>query len=311
MGYDANSGKFYILGGQTAAPRSGDDFSMEGRAWQIADNALPFARNAGLVGVSDDGTIYLLHGDASAILQDGEWHDVGAILSFHDDRYNDKFGVQHGGALYYRGFDDSIIDRFDLQAGEQDSSFEIDTVELYHFCLASWRSYLYVIGGRDTTTNDYSGKTMVYDLDAHEWLDEAVGPVLNIPRSWQACAVNNDKLYTLGGIGPDSRLDTVEFTHANMTNEWTVLSDRLGVEMASIQVVVYGDFIITVGAWSPSFGNVAQLYIIDTVAHTVTADGQLDTAIRSAAPLMYGDMLLVFGGYASKSLDETRYLNLG
>ena len=99
-----------------------------------------------------------------------------------------------------------------------------------------------------------------------------------------------------------SVLDTVEWTHSNMTNGWTEMDDRLGLAINIFKPVVYGDFIITVGGHTGS-GNVADHFIVDAVENTIAVSGELDVAMREMATLLIGDVLLVFGGYDSRTHD--------
>ena len=326
VGFDADSDDFYILGGQSAAPRSGDDFSLEGREWLIADNTFDFDRNSAAVGVSEDGTIYLIGGNSDQLdsasnykyvqrLQDGEWENLGAMLSYRCWGANNIY-TQLADMLYFIANDDastySLLKRFDLNIGEEDDSFEVVVDEIKWSCLVSWHSFLHVIGGKDTTTSAALGKTRVYDLGAGIWIDDAVGPVLNTARWGPACAVNNDKIYVLGGETQGVFLDTVEYTTVNMTSGWTVLNDRLDVAIQCFKVVVYGDFLITIGGVTASWSkNVADHFIVDTVQNTVTVSGELDIAMRDVAILLIGNVLLAFGGMTDGRITDTRYLNLG
>ena len=152
----------------------------------------------------------------------------------------------------------------------------------------------------------------MYDLDAGSWLDEAVGPDLNTARNDPTCAVNTDKIYVIGGRGDPGLLDTVEFTNASMTHEWAVLSERLGFTMEAFNVVVYGDFLITIGGWTGS-QSVAEHFIIDVVQNTITVSGEIDVPLHRAVPLVYSDLLLLFGGHSDGVgvQSDIRYLNIG
>ena len=299
----------------------------------IAENSFDYNRAGAVAGVSEDGTVYFIGGASSDLnsgvssdftdsmsklryvqrLQGGEWTNLGAMLSYTcAGGYN--MYTQIADMLYFIANDDastySLLKRFDLDIGEETDSFEVDVGAIKYSCLVSWRSFLYVIGGQDTTTGDTLGETSVYDLDSESWLDEAVVPALKTGRRFPACAVNNDKIYVIGGKPASGQLDTVEYTHADMANEWILMNDALGIAMNSIKAVVYGDFIITVGGWT-GYQNVADHFIVDTVQNTVTVSGALDVAMRATTTLLIGDVLLALGGYTNGPLADTRYMNLG
>ena len=88
----------------------------------------------------------------------------------------------------------------------------------------------------------------MYDLDAGSWLDETVSPVLNNARYKQACAVNNDKIYVLGGKAQgEEMLDSVEYTNANMTSKGKSAT-RLDLERSKTWLRV---LLIRVSAFTP------------------------------------------------------------
>ena len=127
-------------------------------------------------------------------------------------------------------------------------------------CLVSYNSYLFMVGGQN-------GTVQIYDTINDDWVDNV--PLLHTPRYHASCAVADDSLYIIGGIDATDtsrthRLDTVEvfdiveIDFSNATSNDTMTNDTM---------------------------------------YTYVMNETLSTAISHSYALVYGEEIIVIGGY--------------
>eukprot|EP01083_Nonionella_stella_P185422 676003_1 len=161
-------------------------------------------------------------------------------------------------------------------------------------CLASLDTYLFVVGGWDGSVARTS--LQIYNTMSGVWINGT--PSLQTKRDTLACAVVNEHLYAIAGwYESNSYLDTIEVLNVGgdlQSIGWRYMNDTLTNPSGGFRAVQRDDNIIVIGGYD---GNVLpNVYIIDTVAETVSICGILEVGLARVASIIYQNTLYIFGG---------------
>eukprot|EP01083_Nonionella_stella_P053413 141291_1 len=175
-------------------------------------------------------------------------------------------------------------------------------------CLASLDTYLFVVGGWDGSVARTS--LQIYNTMSGVWINGT--PSLQTKRDTLACAVVNEHLYAIAGwYESNSYLDTIEVLNVggdlqSTSVQWRYMNDTFTNPSDGLRAVQRDDHIIVIGGYD-AYGKVesADVYIIDTVAQTISICGTLEVGLSHGASIIYGNTLYIFGG--SEEGGETEF----
>ena len=316
-------------------------------SWNISSTVLPTVNYDQAVGYYNN-TIFLLGGNDG---YDNRWtiieydinNDQFTTLTDSLPTYilgtNTKYFTQIENILYIQKYYDieAAFYTFDLKT-KIFTTLNItfpSSLQNSGNCITSQSGFIFVVGGLDYPI--YSDELNIYNTYNNSWLSPSL-PTLKTARYGLACAINNHKLYAIGGswdYGILTRdetptLNTIErlYMGENLADiysqQWQYI-DNLPQERTSARALVYGNDILVIGGTNASWIDndtccvstaFKQIIVIDTVTDSVSVGGNLKHEVFRAASIIVNGKGYVFGGrivnptsapHPSASIDTIQY----
>jgi len=116
---------------------------------------------------------------------------------------------------------------------------------------------------------------------------------LNFPRHWLTAAINNNKIYAIGGGLQDDTLKTTE-EYDPTANVWTIKSlmptGRIGLAAATINSRIYA-----IGGWRANWLNIVEEY--DPSTNNWSVKDTMPKPIGDMAIAVINDKIYILGGF--------------